>query len=80
MAKASTAPAERLIKFRPYQRESFHMELRRLFLLWARQRGKSYRLSAESLDWMMTEPGVLVSFISASIVLGTEILLKEAQI
>jgi len=69
-----------LIKFRIYQSESFQLELRRLFLLWARQRGKSYRLAAESLDWMMATPGVLVSFISASIVLGTEILLKEAQI
>lgn len=76
-------PAEqlgRLVNFRPYQQESFRSKLRRLFLLWARQRGKSYRLANDALDWMMEMPGCLVTFISASIVLGTEIVLKEAQV
>ena len=69
-----------LIKFRTYQQAVFRHELRRLLLLWRRQSGKSFYLSAEALDMMMETAGVLVTFISASIVLGTEILLKEAAL
>ncbi len=69
-----------LIVHRIYQREVFRQQLRRLFLLWARQTGKSFTLASEALDLMMATPGALVTFISASIVLGTEILLKEVQI
>jgi hypothetical protein len=54
--------------------------MRRLFLLWSRQRGKSHLLASQAMDWMMEEAGILVTFISASIVLGTEVLLKEASI
>lgn len=72
-----TAP---LIQFRQYQQAVFRHRLRRLLLLWRRQSGKSFYLAAEALDWMMETPGVLVTFISASIVLGTEILLKEAAL
>lgn len=71
---------EPLIRHRVYQREVFRHKLRRLFLLWARQTGKSYTLASEALDLMMATPGALVTFISASIVLGSEILLKEAMI
>lgn len=69
-----------LIQHRIYQREVFRHALRRLFLLWARQTGKSFTLASIALDLMMATPGALVTFISASIVLGTEILLKEVQI
>jgi hypothetical protein len=78
-AKAS-APADPIIKMRSYQQAVFRYKLRRLFLLWSRQRGKSYFLSSQSLDWMMAAAGDLVTFISASIVLGEEVLLKEAQV
>jgi hypothetical protein len=73
-------PREPLIKLRSYQIEVFRHDLRRLFLLWARQKGKSSTLASEALDLMMATPGSLVTFISASIVLGTEVLLKEAQL
>ena len=69
-----------LITHRAYQRAVFRHKLRRLFLLWARQKGKSYLLASEAFDMMMASPGDLVTFISASIVLGTEILLKEVAI
>lgn len=69
-----------LNRLRPYQRHAFLQELRRLFLLWSRQKGKSHALASKSLDWMMAKPGVLVTFISASVTLGTEVILKEAKI
>ena len=68
------------VKLRLYQREVFRHKLRRLFLLWSRQKGKSHTLASEALDCMMATPGALVTFISASIVLGTEVLLKEAAL
>jgi hypothetical protein len=69
-----------LIKHRAYQRQVFRHALRRLFLEWARQDGKSFTLASDALDRMMATPGRLVTFISASIVLGGEFLLKEVQI
>lgn len=74
------AQIDPVIKLRKYQSEVFRQEVRRLFLLWSRQRGKSHLLACQALDWMMEERGALVTFISASIVLGTEVLLKEAII
>ena len=73
-------PRKPLITLRSYQQEVFRHKLRRLFLLWSRQKGKSHLLASEAFDRMMAEPGALVTFISASIVLGTEVLLKEAQL
>lgn len=69
-----------LIQHRIWQRVVFRHKLRRLFLLWARQDGKSFTLASDALDRMMATPGRLVTFISASIVLGGEFLLKEVQI
>ncbi len=69
-----------LIQLRAYQRAVFRHKLRRLFMLWSRQKGKSHVLASEALDRMMATPGCLVTFISASIALGSEVILKEAQI
>ncbi len=77
---AVAARPDPLVKLRPYQQEVFRHRLRRLFLLWSRQRGKSHLLACEALDMMMATKGVLVTFISASIVLGTEVVLKEAAV
>ncbi|MFZ4394188.1 MAG: hypothetical protein ACOYOU_01020 [Kiritimatiellia bacterium] len=77
---SSIIPREPLIKLRPYQRAAFRHKLRRLFMLWSRQKGKSFLLGAQGLDWMMEMQGVLVTFISASIMLGEEILLKEVSV
>jgi hypothetical protein len=69
-----------LMSLRPYQREAFASKLRREFLLWSRQKGKSHTLACKALDWMMARPAVLVTFISASVSLGTEVVLKEAKV
>lgn len=70
----------KMLRFAPHQAEAFHSGRRRQFLSWSRQKRKSTTLAAKSLDWQMDMPGVLVTFISASVVLGTEIVVKEAQI
>ncbi len=69
-----------LIPGRAYQDEAFRVILRRLFYLWARQTGKSYEFGRESFDEMMGNPGRLITFISASVALGGELLLKEVQV
>lgn len=72
-----TAP---LIKFRSYQEAVFWQKLRRLLLMWARQRGKSFILAAKALDRMMEFADHTCVFVSASILLGTEFVRKEAQV
>lgn len=67
-----------LIPGRLYQDEAFRVVLRRLFFLWARQQGKSYELARQSFNRMMLIPGRMVTFISASVVLGQELLRKDA--
>ena len=67
-----------IINLRAYQREVFRHKLRRLFLLWARQKGKSFTFGCDMLDRMMANPGRLCTIISAAIILGTEVLIKEA--
>lgn len=48
--------------------------------MWARQRGKSTTLAAAALDEMMATPGRLVTYASASLLLGREIVTKESQV
>lgn len=69
-----------LVKFRPPQEEAFLSTLGILFLVWRRQFGKSYLLGNIGLDWMMETEGRLVTFISASLVLGQENIRKEAEV
>lgn len=77
---SSVLPRDPIIRLRAYQLECFRHKLRRLFMLWSRQKGKSFALGAQGLDWMMEMQGVLVTFISASMTLGQEILLKEVGV
>jgi hypothetical protein len=76
--QSKTPARQALIGGRIYQDEAFRVVLRRLFLLWARQQGKSYELARQSFNRMMKTPGRLVTFISASVVLGSELLRKDA--
>jgi hypothetical protein len=55
-------------------------QLRSFFLLWRRQGGKSTTLAALALDEMSRTPGRLVTYASASLLLGREIIVKEAQV
>lgn len=80
MAEKKPAAPAPLIDGRMYQDEAFRVILRRLFLLWARQIGKSHEFGRESFDEMMGNAGRLITFISASVALGGELLLKEVQV
>ncbi|MGC3991612.1 MAG: hypothetical protein QM796_18375 [Chthoniobacteraceae bacterium] len=70
-----------LLSLRAYQREVFWRDdLRRCGLSWKRQDGKSTTLAGVGLRRMMEHPGRLVIFSSASILLGTEFIRKEAEL
>lgn len=54
---------------------------RRFFvLLWRRQAGKSTTLAEAAMAAMLAQPGVTVVYASASLLLGREIVFKEAQL
>jgi hypothetical protein len=67
-----------LIVFLPYQQAVFWSDLRYFLLLWRRQAGKSFTLACKALDRMMERRNHLCVFVSASIALGSEFVLKEA--
>lgn len=69
-----------IIKFRPYQEVVFWKKIRRVLLMWARQRGKSFTLASKALDRMMERRDHTCIFVSASILLGSEFVRKEAQV
>jgi len=70
-----------LIPLRSYSVEPFWRdELGLLFLLWRRQTGKTYTMASRALRRMMERPGLLVTFASASINVGAEMIQKEAAV
>jgi hypothetical protein len=69
-----------IIQFRKAQEKAFWSKLRRLFLLWRRQLGKSHTLASKALYRMMDRRDHLCVFCSASIPLGSEFIRKEAQV
>lgn len=69
-----------IIRFRPYQEPAFWCQFRMLFLLWCRQKGKSFTLSSAALKRMMEVPDHLCIFVSASVNLGSEFVRKEAEV
>ncbi|MEI6605146.1 MAG: hypothetical protein WCP35_07540 [Verrucomicrobiota bacterium] len=71
--------SEPLIKLRPYGEEAFRHPAGLLAWLYRRQAGKSYGLAITALDWMM-ESLCSVIFASAALRLGTENILKEAEV
>lgn len=71
---------EPLIKFRKYQEAVFWENKRRVLLLWARRRGKSFTLACKAMDRMMELKDHTCIFVSASILIGGEFLLKEAKV
>lgn len=75
-----TPKKQALVKLRPYQAEAFWRTDRRIFLLWRRQLGKSFTLANKALHRMMSMPDHTCIFTSASVALGSEFLLKEAQV
>lgn len=79
MSKAA-AKLQPMIPGRPYQDGAFRVVIRRLLFSWARQHGKSYELARQSFNRMMMRRGHLVTYISASVALGEELLKKDAQL
>lgn len=71
--------ADPLVKLRPYGEEAFRHPAGLLAWLYRRQAGKSYGLGITALDWMM-EAICTVIFASAALRLGTENILKEAEV
>jgi hypothetical protein len=69
-----------LIQFLPPQEEVFRAALRVFFMLWRRQLGKSFTLGAKAIDRMMERKNHSVFFVSASILMGQENILKEVAI
>lgn len=72
--------AKPLISFLPPQEEVFWAQLRVFFMLWRRQLGKSFTLGAKAMDRMMSRKNHSVYFVSASILMGQENILKEIAI
>jgi hypothetical protein len=68
------------IQFLAYQQAVFWCEYRYFLLLWRRQAGKSFTLACKALDRMMERRSHLCVFVSASIALGSEFVLKEALV
>jgi hypothetical protein len=75
---AALQPEAPLIRLLAYQEAVFWCELRYFLILWRRQAGKSYTLACKALDRMMERRNHLCVFVSASIALGAEFVLKEA--
>lgn len=67
---------------RPYQSEVPKALAWRRFicLLWRRQAGKSTELSKTAVSAMLAYPGLTVTYASASLLLGREIVFKQAQL
>ncbi|HUS37356.1 MAG TPA: terminase family protein [Verrucomicrobiae bacterium] len=76
----ASAPAQPLLKFRPYQEEAFWSENRIETWLWSRQIGKSYTLAAWAVHRLLKFPGRLVTILSNSKDNGIEVNQKVADI
>lgn len=70
------------MKLASYQREI--ITAGRLFgilmMLWRRQAGKTTTFAWQALRWMLETPGVLVTFASCSLALGSEMTERETQL
>lgn len=74
-------PGEPLVQLLPYSVDPFWRDdLRTMAWVWARQKRKSSTAAARAFRRSMENPGLTSVFGSASIVLGGELLRKEAQL
>lgn len=73
-------PVAQIVPWRRAQEEVLFRREGLIFLLWRRQFGKSLTLGGWGFDRMMETPGCSVFYVSASIVLGTENIRKEAEL
>ena len=75
-------PTQKTIRRRDYQVAALRgmAEHRSFFLLWRRQGGKSTTLAEGALREMMRFAGRLVTYASASLLLGREMVMKESAV
>lgn len=72
------SPPPPIIQLSPAQAEVFWSQHRMLWMLWRRQFGKSFTFGAKALDRCMERPDHMVCFVSGSILMGGEMIEKEA--
>lgn len=72
-----TAPA---ISLTAPQQEVFWSTHRMLWMLWRRQLGKSFLFGSKAIDRCMERPDHMVCFVSGSILMGGELIEKEALV
>ncbi len=77
MAKASPAP---LITLTPPQQAVFWSKYRMLWMLWRRQGGKSFLFGNKALSLCISLPNHLACYVSGSLNMGQEIVIKEVQV
>ena len=70
-----------MLKPLPYEREPIRQDdAGRMFLLWRRQGHKTTTLAKKALKFMMKKKGGLVTFASASLLVGSELIVREGQV
>ena len=69
-----------IIQFSPAQEEVFWSKHRMLWMLWRRQFGKSFLFGSKAVDRCMQLPDHMVCFVSGSILMGGEMIEKEAMV
>ncbi len=71
---------EPLVQFTPPQQAVFWSTYRMLWLLWRRQGGKSFLFGNKALSRCIQIPNHLVCYVSGSLNMGQEIIIKEALV
>lgn len=69
-----------LIKLTPPQQAVFWSKYRMMWLLWRRQGGKSYLFGNKALSRCIQIPDHLCCYVSGSLNMGQEIIIKEVQV
>lgn len=69
-----------IIQFSPAQEEVFWSSFRMLWMLWRRQFGKSFLFGSKAVDRCMQLRDHMVCFVSGSILMGGEMIEKEALV
>jgi hypothetical protein len=78
---AKTPPAEKpLINLLPFQQEVFWQTYRLLFMVWRRQAGKSHLFGSKAMSRCIKLRDHLVCYVSGSLLMGQEIVIKEAKL
>lgn len=72
--------SKKIISFLPFQEVAFWFDGRELWLVFRRQAGKSYLFACKALSLQMKLAGEKVFIINASLLMGRENIMKEAEV